>query len=343
MELFQHWHFQNSFHALQGPFYHRVEPQTVEEAKLLHVNPHTLELLKLPVDSYTHPDFISVFSGNRMLLGMLPLAHDYAGHQFGRFNPLLGDGRTTILGEIVIDGTSCWELSLKGTGRTPFASHAQHADGLAGVSECEHEFHISRRLESLNIPTVHSVAVIQGKQRVYRNHAFEHTAILSRITPTHIRFGTFELYYFQRNYEALQQLCDYVISRHYPECNDPEAPAEERHACFFRRVVARTASLIAHWQAAGFTHGTMNTDNQSIIGITLDLGSAKFTTEFDSEFVANPIDKKGHYAFGNQPSIGLWNCNVLARTLSPLIGGKALRAALQTYEPIFLKEYERLK
>lgn len=339
MKYPQDWVFNNSLYALGDAFYRPVQPQGLQEPSVLHCNPHALALLDLPTDSCQDPDFIAICSGNQLLPGMQALAQDYAGHQFGRFNPLLGDGRVAMLGEIA-SSTGHWELSLKGAGRTPFA---RDADGLAGVTECTHEFHISQQLEALDVPVMHSVAVIQGKQQVYRNHCFEPTAILSRIAPTHIRFGTFELHYFQRNWAALQQLCDYVVARHYPECADFDMPEKQRHACFFRQVVLRTARLVAHWQAVGFVHGMMNTDNQSIIGITLDLGAAAFAPDFDPNYVASPVDEKGRYAFANQPTMGLWNCNVLARALSPLIGPDALKQALSAYEPEYLRWYGHFK
>lgn len=346
MKTLQDWHFNNSFHALGSSFYRSIKPQGLNDPCIVHCNPHALNLLNLSTDSFNNTDFISVLSGNQLLPSMKPIAQDYAGHQFGRFNPMLGDGRVVILGEL-LGKTGSWELSLKGVRRTPFARNSHQADGLAGVVECAHEFHISQQLELLDVPTIHSIAVIKGKQpnkqQAYRNHRFEATAILSRMAPTHIRFGTFELYYSQGNKEALKQLCDYVIRQHYPECNNPELSNAQRYACFFNQVVSRTACLIAHWQTVGFTHGVMNTDNQSIIGITLDLGAAKFTTDFNPKFVASSIDDKGLYAFGNQPSMGLWNCNVLARALSPIIDSKALRQALQTYETTYLTKYEALK
>jgi len=329
----QDWVFDNSFHALGTQFHRSFKPQGLQSPKLLHCNSHALDLLELPIDSCKDADLIKILSGNRLLSDMQPLTQDYGGHQFGKFNPMLGDGRVVMLGEVV-SSTGHWELSLKGAGRTPFA---RDADGLAGVTECTHEFYISQRLDELGVPTMYCVAVIQGQQPVYRNHTFEPTAILSRIAPTHIRFGTFELHYFQRNHAALKQLCDYVMARHYPEC------AAEDYADFFCQVVLRTAHLMAHWQAIGFVHGVMNTDNQSIIGISLDLSSARFTENFDADFVASPIDKKARYAFSNQPTIGLWNCNVLARALSPLIPSVQLRHALEAYEPAYLAKYQALK
>jgi uncharacterized protein YdiU (UPF0061 family) len=257
------------------------------------------------------------------------LAQDYAGHQFGHFNPFLGDGRALLLGEVETP-TGILDIYLKGAGKTPYS---RTADGRAGLRECLHEFHTTEQLAALGVPTARCLCVVSGSQPVYRG-GFEPAAILTRIAPSHVRFGTFENYFFQKNPAALRQLTEHVITCHYADC-----VASGDYAGFFREVVLRTARLIAHWQAVGFVHGVMNTDNQSILGLTLDVGLGTFTPERDPAYVCHPDDEHGRYAFGQQPVVGLWNCNVLARALSPLITAADLRAALQEYEPEHLRHY----
>jgi uncharacterized protein YdiU (UPF0061 family) len=260
---------------------------------------------------------------------MHPLSTAYAGHQFGKFNPLLGDGRAHLLGE-VSTSQGLQEIYLKGSGKTPYA---RQADGRASLEECLHEYEISEKLAALGIPVTRCLSIIQGDDLVYR-HGFKPAAILTRIAPTHIRFGTFELHYFKKDISALQTLADYIIQHYYPNSLLKTQP----YADFFQQVIYKTAKLIAHWQKIGFVHGMMNTDNQSIIGVTLDLGNASFIESLDPLFISSSIDEKGRYAFGQQPIIGLWNCNILGRALSPLILGNDIRQALSQYEEIFLSQ-----
>lgn len=325
--------FHHRFHDLGSHFYSEFQPQGLQNPKLECVSTAVAQQLGL-VDADIHSDwFLQTFSGNQLLVGMRPIAQDYAGHQFGKFNPFLGDGRAVLLGELQTPN-GVVDVCLKGVGKTPYA---RTADGKAGISECLHEFHITEQLAALGVPTSRCLCVISGSELVYRS-GFEATAMLTRIAPTHIRFGTFENYFFQKTTQALRQLADHTIAYHFPDC----LVAEDKYAAFFREVVLRTARLVAHWQAVGFVHGVMNTDNQSIIGITLDVGASAFTAERDENFVAHSGDEHKRYAFGQQPIVGLWNCNVLARALSPLIHHNALRAALQLYETEYLRHYAGL-
>lgn len=317
--------FHNRFHTLGAHFYSECQPQGLENPTLVCSSADVMQCVGLHPDETTTDLFLQVFSGNALLPGMQPLAQDYAGHQFGNFNPFLGDGRALLLGEVA-SPNGILDLYLKGAGRTPYA---RTADGRAGLRECLHEFHTTEQLAVLHVPTARCLCVISGSQQVYRS-GFEPSAMLTRVAPSHIRFGTFENYYFQRNTAALQQLADHVITHHFPACNLSGAA---RYADFFREVVLKTAQLIAHWQAVGFEHGVMNTDNQSILGITLDVGSGSFTPSAANE----------RYTFAQQPVIGLWNCNVLARALSPLISAADLRSGLQAYEPEYLRHYAQLQ
>jgi uncharacterized protein YdiU (UPF0061 family) len=325
---------QHHFHDLGEQFYTEHQPQGLQEPSLVCANPTVAESLDLDPAECSSDYFLQVFSGNTVLPGMQPLAQAYAGHQFGNFNPFLGDGRSVLLGEVASPG-GLWDICLKGAGRT---AYARSADGRAGLEECLHEYALSEQLAALGVPTTRVLCVVSGKPLVYRR-GFQPAAILTRIAPSHIRFGTFEYHYFRRDPAALRQLADHVIAHHYPECAGTD---EARYARFFQAVVLKTARLIAHWQGIGFTHGMMNTDNQSIVGVTLDMGAGSFTAEHDPAHVGNREDEKGRYAFGQQPVVGLWNCNVLARALSPLITAQDLRTALAMYEPEYLRHYTRI-
>lgn len=327
--------FTNPFHALGPRFYTEVRPVALTQPELVRADPAVAELIGLDPQALYSDALLRAFSGADLLPHWRPLAQHYAGHQFGHFNPFLGDGRVVLFGSVRAAGCD-WELSLKGAGKTPYA---RGLDGRAGLRECLAEFECSRRLAERDIPATRCLCVIAGSERVYRQ-GFDRTAVLVRVAPTHIRFGTFENYYFQRDTAALRDLADFVIEHHYPHCR---ASGERRYVCLLRQVVQRTAQLVARWQHAGFVHGMMNTDNQSIVGITLDLGAAAFNPALDSTFVSSAADEHGRYAFAQQPVMGLWNCNVLARALSPLIAVEDLRAALSHYETDYLRYFESLR
>lgn len=315
---------------LGSKFYTPTQAQALSNPKLVVYSSEVLQLLQLKPAEVKTELFLQVFSGKQTLTGSESVAHIYAGHQLGKFNPLLGDGRALLLGEIETQQGHT-DIYLKGSGKTPYS---RHADGRASLSECLHEYQISEQLAALNIPTTRSLCVLQGSELVYR-HSFEPAGILVRIAPSHIRFGSFEYHYFRRDYQALQELADFVMQHYYPEC----LLATQPYAALFQIVVERTAKLIAQWQAIGFVHGMMNTDNQSILGITLDLGLSTFNPSYDPKFKTNLTDEQGRYAFGQQPLMGLWNCNILARALSPLIEIKNLQQTLSDYELIFSNWY----
>lgn len=323
--------FSNRFYTLGAGFFALTTPQGLSEPYFVCINPTLAEQLGLTSNFFSSAEVLQVCSGNLLLAGMQPLAQAYAGHQLGKFNPFLGDGRSVLLGGIETnEGYLEWQL--KGTGKTPYA---RHADGLIGLNEALHEYSTSEALAALGIPTVRYLALTAGKNLVYRQ-GFQAVAILTRLAPSFIRFGHFELCYFERKYPELQQLTDFVIQHYYPDCLNQTKP----YASFFQSVVERTARLIAYWQSAGFVHGMMNTDNQSILGLSLDLGESSFNPEYKADFVSSPADEKGRYAFAQQPVVGLWNCNILARALSPLIEAADLKAALESYETNYLVTLE---
>ena len=325
----------NRFHSLGNHFFEAFEPQGFTEPQLIELSTQTADLLGMDEEFIRSDRFMNIFSGNQIPANTKPLAQDYAGHQMGNFNPFLGDGRSVLLFDIEAD-TGFWEVNIKGVGQTPYC---RDFDGRASLAGCRREFEISEKLAKFSIKSSHALCVISDKKIMHRTSG-QQAAMVTRIAPCFIRFGTFENYYFQKNHEALQQLMDYVIQYYYPELLDE---ADNQYALFFAEVVKKTAQLIASWQAAGFVHGMMNTDNQSIIGITLDLGESAFNESLDPDFVSSKSDEDGRYAFSQQPVIGLWNCNVLARALSPIIEAQDLRYGLEQYENEYLEHYEELK
>jgi uncharacterized protein YdiU (UPF0061 family) len=328
--------FESQFRQLGDDFSIPVKPLGIIKPNLVIQSPTVSEILGLSPSACSTQPLLDIFSGNASPQNSTPAAQAYAGHQFGKFNPFLGDGRTMLLGEVGTQNNP-WEISLKGAGKTPFTFAA---DGRAGLTECQHEYDISERLAVLGVPTSRCLCIIKGSEQVYRNR-FESISILTRVMPSHIRFGTFERYYFSKDVKALKILTDYVIRHYFPHCQGNNTDDNNDYGQFFQDVVIKTAELIAHWQQVGFVHGMMNTDNQSILGVSLDLGESTFTEDLDDDFVASPSDRKGRYAFGQQPAIGLWNCNVLARALSPLIKPADLRHALTNYEPAFINFQSR--
>lgn len=317
------------FHQLNAELSSPVTPQGISHAQLLKRNMQVAELIGLDSSVFDSPSFLDVFSGNKILANSNPIAQAYAGHQFGNFNPFLGDGRSVLLGEITTSN-GYWDVGLKGAGKTPYTFSS---DGRASVDECLHEHRIGERLARQGVPTTRNLCVVKGSEKVYRS-GFKSVAMLARVAPSFVRFGSFEYCYFKKDHSALKVLADYVIERHFLDCLGENG--KNNYAQFFYQVVAKTAVLIAHWQNAGFVHGMMNTDNQSIIGVTLDLGESMFIDNRDESFIASPSDEHGRYAFGQQPIIGLWNCNVLARALSPLISSNDLKRALSIYERTYL-------
>jgi uncharacterized protein YdiU (UPF0061 family) len=231
----------------------------------------------------------------------------YAGHQFGYFAPQLGDGRAALLGEIVTDAGNRYDVQLKGSGRTPFS---RGGDGKSWLGPVLREYILSEAMHHLGIPTTRALAAVATGETVYRESA-KPGAVFTRVASSHLRVGTFEFFAARRDVDSLRTLTDYAIDRHCPETKTDEAP----YVGFFRCVAERQAKLIAHWMAAGFIHGVMNTDNTAISGETIDYGPAAYMDEFRFEKVFSSIDQHGRYAYINQAPIAQWNLARLAETL----------------------------
>ncbi len=326
--------FNNTFSRLSPVFYRKVLPQGLENPHLVSFNANAAKLIDQDHTFALDEDFINVFSGKLVPEGAVPISMVYSGHQFGVYVPQLGDGRAHLLGEVVNKKNEKWDVQLKGSGLTPFS---RSGDGRAVLRSTIREYLCSEAMHGLGIPTTRALCIIGSSQRVYREQV-ETGAILTRLSPSHIRFGSFEYFFHTRQPEALQRLADYVIEQHYSSFEQ----ASDKYILLFDEVVRLTANLIAQWQAVGFSHGVMNSDNMSILGLTLDYGPYGFMEEFDPGYICNHSDIEGRYAFGNQPIIGLFNLNCLAHAFSELIDIDSLRASLSTYQDTYLKEYHRL-
>ncbi len=277
-----------------------------------------------------------LFNGIALLPGMAPIAQVYSGHQFGVWAGQLGDGRGQLLGEQRLADGRHLDWHLKGSGLTPYS---RQGDGRAVIRSCVREFLASEALFHLGVPTTRALALVVSDEPVYRERV-ERGAMLLRVAERHIRFGHFEHCYANNLLTELRQLTDFVIHHHWPALL--ALPEPERLTRWFREVVERTARLMAHWQAVGFNHGVMNTDNMSILGLTFDFGPYGFLDAFEPHHICNHSDYSGRYAFDTQPAMGLWNLNRLAQSLTPLLPAEALQAGLQAYEPALQAHYYQL-
>lgn len=334
MKTLEELSFDNTYARLPEAFYRRVAPTPIPNPYLVSFNTAAAELIDLDPAEAQRPKFVEYFSGNRLPSGADPLAMLYAGHQFGSWVPQLGDGRAILLGEARNAKGARWDLQLKGAGQTPFS---RGFDGRAVLRSTIREYLCGEAMHHLGIPTTRALCII-GSDAPVRRETIETAAVLTRMAESHVRFGTFEVFAARGQYEHVKALADYVINEFYFEL----ANEKNKYAAFLREVVRRTARLIARWQAAGFTHGVMNTDNMSILGLTLDYGPFGFMDDYDAGFIPNHSDYSGRYAFDRQPHIGLWNLSCLAHALLSVVSEEEAFAALDDYEAEFNVAYGEL-
>jgi uncharacterized protein YdiU (UPF0061 family) len=319
--------FDNSYARLPERFYARLPPTPVAAPALVRVNTKLAQTLGLDPDALAEIESVAVFAGNRVPEGAEPLAMAYAGHQFGNYVPQLGDGRAVLLGEVRDPNGVRWDVQLKGAGRTPFS---RGGDGRAALGPVLREYIISEAMHALGIPTTRSLAMVTTGEEIQRE-TFLPGAVLTRISRSHVRVGTFEFFGNQGDTDAVHTLADYVIDRLYPEVKG----ATEPYRALLDAVIARQAKLIAKWLGVGFIHGVMNTDNTSIAGETIDYGPCAFMDTFHPAMVYSSIDRMGRYAYGNQPGIVQWNLAQFAQALIPLMGEdqeKALKSAQEAID-----------
>ena len=345
----------HGFASLGPAFLTRLEPTPLPTPQLLAHSRDLAAQLGIPAGWWQTEQAAQVLTGNRLLPGSQPYATVYSGHQFGVWAGQLGDGRAIVLGEVLgeaqketvatTDTTDTdtaapsapgWELQLKGAGRTPYS---RRGDGRAVLRSSIREFLCSEAMHALGIPTTRALSLTGSPASIYREEV-ETAAVVCRVAPSFIRFGHFE-HFAARGQEAeLRQLADYVIDRYYPACRT--APGNP-YAALLRTVAERTAELLAHWQAVGFCHGVMNTDNMSILGLTIDYGPFQFLDGFDPDHICNHSDTQGRYAFRQQPQVAYWNLFCLGQALHPLIGEEDTTvAAIEAYRPHFSAAFAAL-
>ncbi|HMZ56797.1 MAG TPA: YdiU family protein, partial [Nitrospira sp.] len=292
--------FDNRYARLPEAFYAKVNPTPFSSAPfLISANRVAMELLDLDPREATRSEFAGVFGGSLLVPGMEPLAMLYSGHQFGVYVPQLGDGRAILLGEVLNERGERWDLHLKGAGMTPFS---RDGDGRSVLRSAIREYLCCEAMHGLGIPTTRALCLVGSDEKVYREQV-ETGATIVRMAPSHVRFGSFEIFYYRKQHEHLQRLADHVIESYFPHL----ASTADKYLRFFAEVAERTAALIAQWQAVGWSHGVLNTDNMSILGLTLDYGPYGFMDDYDPGFICNHSDYNGRYAFNQQPYIGLWN------------------------------------
>ena len=318
-----------------GALYSKAIPTPVSKPELLAWTETLAEELEI---AYPEDEDIEILAGNRTTDSMHPYAACYAGHQFGNWAGQLGDGRAITMGEWEHHGKP-YELQLKGAGPT---AYSRSADGRAVLRSSVREYLISEAMHHLGVPTTRALSLVTTGDKILRdmfydgNAAYEPGAVVMRVSESFLRFGNFEILAARKETENLQKLVNWTIERFYPHIT-----GKNKIISWFKEVIERTAQLMVEWHRVGFVHGVMNTDNMSILGQTIDYGPFSFLDDYDPGFTPNTTDLPGRrYAFGNQPSIGLWNLSRLATALTPLFEDSTeLEEALNTYEDIFWNTY----
>lgn len=324
----------NRFIQLPAHFYSRVDPMPLRQPTLVCFNDELAQ--DMGIDPTAKDTWTEIGAGQVLLEGMEPLAMKYTGHQFGMYNPDLGDGRGLLLWESIGPDGRHWDWHLKGAGKTPYS---RFGDGRAVLRSTLREYLCSEAMHYLGIPTTRALFMVSAKDPVMRE-SIESAATLMRVAQSHIRFGHFEYAAYHQGPDAVRTLLDHTIDLHFPELLD--LPQPDRYVRWLGDVAARTARLIARWQAVGFCHGVMNSDNMSIIGDTFDYGPFAFLDDFDAGYICNHTDQGGRYAYNRQPQIGFINCQLLAQSLNGVINEDDLRRALRRYETTYNAEFESL-
>ena len=316
----------NPYLKLPPLCYDRVEPTPLKKPFLIHANQAVAKDLGLDMDVLESDDFVKFVNGELQLNGSDNFAMCYAGHQFGVFVPRLGDGRAINIGTL-----NNLHMQLKGAGQTLYS---RNGDGRAVLRSSIREYLMSEAMYGLGIETSRALAIIGSEQEVIREN-WEKASIVLRVSPSWVRFGTFEYFAHTNNHQELEALADYAIEECYPHL----IIEDNRYFHFFTEVMGKTARLMAHWQSVGFNHGVMNTDNMSILGITIDYGPYAFLDDYSTNYICNHTDRNGRDSFGNQPSIGEWNLHALALALSPLVSKERLEKIMTHYGRIYSRHF----
>ena len=326
------WH--NRFHQLGRDFYTPLAPQPLRAPYWVGRCEAVADMLGLARSQLQSEALLQALSGNRPISGTQPLASVYSGHQFGNWAGQLGDGRAILLGE-----ANGLEVQLKGSGLTPYS---RMGDGRAVLRSSIREFLCSEAMHGLGISTTRALCVTGSDDEVWRETP-ETSAVVTRVAPSFIRFGHFEHFAARNQMAQLRTLADYCIKRYYPDCLTSEALGGNPYANLLQAVTERTATMVAHWQSVGFCHGVMNTDNMSMLGLTMDYGPFQFLDAYDPGHICNHTDQGGRYAFARQPDMAHWNLYALAQALMPLIEDQPLALqALASFQPIFEAKFHQL-
>lgn len=332
--------FENSYAHLPSDFFARLEPARVAAPRLIAFNAQLAEELGLDLHEADEATLAAIFSGNRLIDGMEPIAAAYAGHQFGNFVPQLGDGRAILLGEMRDRNGRLCDIQLKGSGPTPFS---RRGDGRAALGPVLREYLISEAMYHLGVPTTRALAAVTTGDMILRE-GYQPGAIFTRVASSHLRVGSFQYFAARQDLDNLKRLLDYAIDRHDPDLQG----RGDKALAFVRAVSTRQANLVAQWMGLGFIHGVMNTDNMTISGETIDFGPCAFMDHYDPKMVYSSIDQFGRYAYGRQPAIAQWNVARLAEALLPLIDSdedKAIAAAnemLSDFVKLYQDAWERV-
>lgn len=324
--------------------YSRVSPTPVVKPQMVAYSREVADLLDLTVEVCESDDFTQVFTGNRLVAGMEAYATCYGGHQFGYWAGQLGDGRAINLGEVINRRGERWALQLKGAGLTPYS---RTADGLAVLRSSVREFLCSEAMFHLGVPTTRALSLILTGEEVIRdmfyngNPKAEPGAVVCRVAPSFTRFGSFQIFTARRDIELLQKLADYTIRTDFPHLGEPSTKV---YITWFEEVCRRTAEMIVHWQRVGFVHGVMNTDNMSILGLTIDYGPYGWLENYDPNWTPNTTDAAEHrYRYGHQPQIAFWNLGQLANAIYPLIEQvEPLQQAMNVYTETFEQGWQNM-
>ncbi len=323
--------------------YSFVTPKIPKKPSLVHVSTDMAKQLGISEDDISDPYFTEVFSGAKVMDNTHPYAMCYGGHQFGHWAGQLGDGRAINLCEVV-ENDERWALQLKGAGATPYS---RTADGLAVLRSSIREHLCSEAMYHLGVPTTRSLSLCLTGDQVMRDimydghPAYEKGAVVCRVSPSFIRFGNFQIFASRKDSDNLKKLADYTIKHFFPEV---KSTSKEKYIEFFNAVVDRTLEMIVHWQRVGFVHGVMNTDNMSILGLTIDYGPYGWLEDYNKDWTPNTTDRQNRrYRYGNQPIIAQWNLYQLANALFPLIDdAKPLEDALQKYADDYTQQYSKM-
>ncbi|MCV2402708.1 YdiU family protein [Marinomonas sp. C2222] len=322
-------HLESNFADLGSGFSSKTTIRPLHEQRLVEFNQTLASFLSIDIK---HPETKDLLCGN------VPISHSvsmvYAGHQFGGFSPQLGDGRGVLLGEVRGQDKNLYDLHMKGAGLTPYS---RRGDGRAVLRSSIREYLASEAMHALGVPSSRALALYDSREAVYREQP-EKGAMLLRVANGHIRFGHFEYFFYQGKTEELDQLIEYCLKHYYSQFLSSETPLKS----MLIEVVERTARMIAKWQAIGFQHGVMNTDNFSFTGETIDYGPYGFMDDYDPAWVCNHSDYEGRYAFERQPGVGLWNLNCLMRCFSKHLSKDELVDILKHYEPELQSHYDEL-